>query len=125
MPVLIKYKTKKQNIKTQIQLGINRLKSLINVLIFYFSQCLFHKTFPFYHKLAAVLVSLVAIGYLVVQGKEILSPLIFSCLFSIFFYPWLLFWKTNRISAVDWLQSFPYLLLVALIGAIVYLVGVQ
>ena len=46
-----------------------------------------YKTYPFYHKLAAVLVILIAIGYLVIQGKELLSPLIFSCLFSILLLP--------------------------------------
>ncbi len=45
------------------------------------------KSLPFYHKLASVLVSLVVIGYLVIEGKEILSPLIFSCLFSILLLP--------------------------------------
>ena len=48
------------------------------------------KTFtklPFYIKLAAVLFSLFAIGYLVILAKEILSPLIFSRLFSILLLP--------------------------------------
>ena len=45
-----------------------------------------YKSFPFYHKLAAVLVSLIAIGYLVIQGKELLSPLIFSCLFLMSYF---------------------------------------
>ena len=45
------------------------------------------KTLPFYHKLASVLISLIAIGYLVIQGKYLLSPLIFSCLFSILLLP--------------------------------------
>ena len=45
------------------------------------------KKLPFYQKLASVLVSLIAIGYLVIQGKEILSSLIFSCLLSILILP--------------------------------------
>lgn len=38
---------------------------------------------PFYLKLAAVLISLIAIGYLAVLGKEFLIPLLFSFLFAI------------------------------------------
>lgn len=42
---------------------------------------------PFYFKLMCVSVSLLVIGYLAVIAKEILSPLIFSCLFSILLLP--------------------------------------
>jgi putative permease len=42
---------------------------------------------PFYVKTMCVLVSLIAFGYLVIVAKEILSPLIFSCLFSILLLP--------------------------------------
>ncbi len=42
---------------------------------------------PFYIKLACVLFSLIALVYIVRVGKEILSPMIFSCLFSILLLP--------------------------------------
>ena len=42
---------------------------------------------PFYVKTMCVLVSLLAFGYLVIIAKDILSPLIFSCLFSILLLP--------------------------------------
>jgi hypothetical protein len=42
---------------------------------------------PFYTKFAQVLVGLIAVGYLAILGKEIVSPLIFSCLFSILLLP--------------------------------------
>ena len=42
---------------------------------------------PFYHKLASVLVILIALGYLVILSKDLLSPVIFSCLFSILLLP--------------------------------------
>jgi predicted PurR-regulated permease PerM len=45
------------------------------------------KGLPFYIKLAAVLFSLIAMVYIVIVAKEILSPLIFSCLFSILLLP--------------------------------------
>lgn len=45
------------------------------------------KGLPFYIKLACVLFSLIALCYIVVIAKEILAPLIFSCLFSILLLP--------------------------------------
>ena len=83
------------------------------------------RSLPFYHKLAAVLISILAIGYLVMAGKELLSPLLFSCLFSILLLP-----------IARWLQvtcKFPasvaamvaVLLMVSVIGCILYLVGAQ
>ncbi|WP_017259394.1 AI-2E family transporter [Pedobacter arcticus] len=42
---------------------------------------------PFYLKLACVLFSLIALSYIMIVGKEILSPLIFSCIFSILLLP--------------------------------------
>lgn len=42
---------------------------------------------PFYTKLAMVLISLIALCYLSVLGKKILSPLLFSLLFSILLLP--------------------------------------
>ncbi|HEY2647577.1 MAG TPA: AI-2E family transporter [Puia sp.] len=84
-----------------------------------------NKSFPFYHKLAAVLVSLVAVGYLVVQGKELLSPLIFSCLFSILLLP-LAAIMENKFHFRRGLASIlSVLLLLLLVAGIVYMVGVQ
>jgi predicted PurR-regulated permease PerM len=83
------------------------------------------KTLPFYHKLASVLVSLIAIGYLVIQGKSLLSPLIFSCLFSILLLPLASFLE-KRLSMRRGLASFTaVLLLLAGVSLIVYFVGVQ
>lgn len=86
------------------------------------------KTFsnlPFYIKLACVLFSLFAIGYLVIIGKEILSPLIFSCLFSILLLPVCQFFefklKLPR-SAAAMLSVF---LLLFVVGAIIYVIGTQ
>ncbi|MEO8795926.1 MAG: AI-2E family transporter [Daejeonella sp.] len=46
-----------------------------------------YSTLPFYLKLACILFSLIAIVYIVVIAKDILSPVIFSCLFSILLLP--------------------------------------
>lgn len=42
---------------------------------------------PFYVKLMCVSVSLLVLGYLTIIAKDVLSPLIFSCLFSILLLP--------------------------------------
>jgi len=83
------------------------------------------KTLPFYHKLASVLVSLVVIGYLVILGKSLLSPLIFSCLFSILLLPLASFLE-NRLHLRRGLASLlAVLLLLVFVSTIVYVVGVQ
>jgi predicted PurR-regulated permease PerM len=83
------------------------------------------KSLPFYHKLASVLVSLVIIGYLVIQGKEILSPLIFSAIFSILLLPLASFLEGKlgfRRSLAAFVSVF---LLLAIISGIIYLVALQ
>src|SRR5664279_2713665 len=84
-----------------------------------------YKTFPFYHKLAAVLVSLVAIGYLVIQGKQILSPLIFSCLFSILLLPLASFMERKFGFRRGLASILAVLTLLAFVSLIIYLVGTQ
>ena len=66
------------------------------------------KTLPFYHKLASVLFSLIAIGYLVIQGKSLLSPLIFSCLFSILLLPLAGLLEKNSGSGGVWPRCWPF-----------------
>jgi putative permease len=84
-----------------------------------------YKTFPFYHKLAAVLVSLVTIGYLVIQGKELLSPLIFSCLFSILLLPLASYMEKKFRFRRGLASILSVLLLLAVVATIIYIVGVQ
>lgn len=64
---------------------------LVNIPgIIYDIYCMDLKNFtrlPFYIKLACVLFSLFALGALVILAKEILSPLIFSCLFAMLLMP--------------------------------------
>ncbi len=80
---------------------------------------------PFYQKLASVLISLIAIGYLVIQGKQILSPLIFSCLFSILLLP-LSSSMERRFGFRRGLASIlSILILLAFISIIIYFVGMQ
>jgi putative permease len=83
------------------------------------------KTLPFYHKLASVLISLIAIGYLVIQGKSLLSPLIFSCLFSILLLPVAAFLEKRFRLRRGMASLLAVLLLLAFVSAIVYIVVVQ
>jgi predicted PurR-regulated permease PerM len=80
---------------------------------------------PFYHKLASVLVSLIALGYLVILSKDLLSPVIFSCLFSILLLP-LAGFLENRFRLPRGAASMlAVLLLLAGISLIVYVIGSQ
>ncbi len=86
------------------------------------------KTFtnlPFYIKLACVLFSLFAIGYLVIIAKEILSPLIFSCLFSILLLPVAQFFEFRLRLPRSAASMLSVLLLLAFVGAIIYVIGSQ
>lgn len=80
---------------------------------------------PFYIKLAAVLFSLFAIGYLVILAKDILSPLIFSCLFSILLLPVAQFFEFKLRLPRSAASMISVLLLLSLIGALIYVIGSQ
>jgi putative permease len=83
------------------------------------------KSLPFYHKLASVLVSLLAIGFLVIQGKQLLSPLIFSCLFSILLLPLASFMEKKFRFRRGLASILSVLMLLAAVSTIIYIVGVQ
>jgi putative permease len=80
---------------------------------------------PFYFKLAMVLFSIIALGYLSIAGKEILSPLLFGLLFSILLLPVARFFehkfKWHRNAAC----GLAVILLVAVISGIVFLISSQ
>ena len=79
--------------------------------------------FPFYVKLACVLISLFAIGALLVIGKEILSPLIFSCLFSILLLPIAAFFEKRLRFPRSAASMIAVLLFLSLIGIFIYVIG--
>ncbi len=86
------------------------------------------KTFtnlPFYIKLACVLFSLIAIGYLVIIAKEILSPIIFSCLFSILLLPVAQFFEFKLRFSRSAAAMVSVILLLIFIGAVIYVIGSQ
>lgn len=80
---------------------------------------------PFYTKLAMVLISLIALGYLAINGKEILSPLIFAMLFSIMLLPLAKFFENKCHLPRGASCGISVILLIAIVGGIIYLVGSQ
>ncbi|GAB3931536.1 AI-2E family transporter [Mucilaginibacter myungsuensis] len=80
---------------------------------------------PFYERLTFILVGMIALGWLVVAGKEILDPMLFGFLFAILLLPISDFFE-RRLKFPRSLAAFvSILLMVAFIGGIVYLVSTQ
>ena len=80
---------------------------------------------PFYVKFACVLFCVIALGYLAILGKELLSPLFFAGLFSILLLP-LADWLERKVYLSRGIASLlSVLLLLSLISAIFYVVGDQ
>lgn len=80
---------------------------------------------PFYTKLAMVLVSIIAIGYLAILGKQLLAPLIFAILFSILLLPLARFFEHKVRMSRSGAAFISVLVFVACIALILYLVGAQ
>lgn len=86
------------------------------------------KTFtrlPFYIKLACVLFSLFALGTLVILSRDILSPLIFSCLFAILLMPVARFFEKRIRLPRGAAAMIAVLLLLSLITLVIYVIGSQ
>jgi predicted PurR-regulated permease PerM len=80
---------------------------------------------PFYERLSLVLIGLLSLGYIIVQGKEVLDPLIFGFLFAILLLPIANFLE-RRIRLPRALASlFSIILLLVFLGGVIYLVGSQ
>ncbi|MCT4214837.1 AI-2E family transporter [Elizabethkingia anophelis] len=82
-------------------------------------------SWPFYLKLASVLISIMILGYLAIQGQDLIIPMVIGLLFAILLVPVCNFLEKklrfNRsISAIV-----VSVLGLALIGFILYLIGVQ
>ena len=80
---------------------------------------------PFYEKLSLVLVGLIALGYLVIEGKELLDPLIFGFLFAILLLPVSNFFERRLRLPRSMSSLLSILLLVGFVFGIGYLVGSQ
>src|SRR4051812_22631180 len=80
---------------------------------------------PFYTRLAMILVSLIALGFIAIVGKEILSPLLFSFLFSIALLPLAGFFETKLKLPRSAASGLSVILLLLFISLILYFVGSQ
>jgi predicted PurR-regulated permease PerM len=80
---------------------------------------------PFYFKLAMVLIAIIALGYLSILGKEVLSPLLFGLLFSILLLPLSGFLERKLKLRRSASSALSVLVLLAFITAILSLVGSQ
>src|SRR3954454_16673678 len=80
---------------------------------------------PFYTKLAMILISLVILGYIFILGKRILSPLLFSFLFSIALLPLAGFFETRLKLPRNAASGLSVILLISFISLILYFVGSQ
>lgn len=84
-----------------------------------------YKSLPFYHKLAMVLISLIALGWLVILAKDLLSPVIFSCLFSILLLPLASFLERRLRLPRGLASMLAVLILLAIVSLLIYVVGTQ
>jgi putative permease len=80
---------------------------------------------PFYEKLSLVLVGLIALGFLVILGKEILDPLIFGLLFAILLLPVSNFLEKKFRFPRSMSAFSAIVMLILFIAGIIYLVGSQ
>lgn len=80
---------------------------------------------PFYTKLAMILISLIALGYIFILGKKILSPLLFSFLFAIVLLPLANFFETKLRLPRSAASGLSVILLLAFISLVLYFVGSQ
>jgi predicted PurR-regulated permease PerM len=80
---------------------------------------------PFYERLALTLIGFMALGYLIIVGKDILDPLIFGFIFAILLLPVSNFLEKKLRLPRSMSSLASILLMVALVGGILYLVGSQ
>jgi predicted PurR-regulated permease PerM len=80
---------------------------------------------PFYERLSLVLIGLLSLGYIVIQGKEVLDPLIFGFLFAILLFPIANFFEKKLRLPRSLASLVSIILLIAAIGFVLYLVGSQ
>jgi predicted PurR-regulated permease PerM len=80
---------------------------------------------PFYERLSLVLIGLLSLGYIIIQGKEVLDPLIFGFLFAILLFPIATFLEKKLRLPRAIACLFSIILLIAFIGVILYMVGSQ
>lgn len=82
-------------------------------------------SWPFYLKLASVLISIMILGYLAIQGQDLIIPMIMGLLFAILLVPVCNFLE-NKLRFNRSISAIVVSVLgLALIGFILYLIGIQ
>jgi predicted PurR-regulated permease PerM len=82
-------------------------------------------THPFYEKLSLVLIGFIAMGYLIIQAKDVLDPMMFGFLFAILLLPICNFFEKKCRLPRSISSVLSILLLIGFIFGIGYLVGSQ
>lgn len=80
---------------------------------------------PFYERLSLVLIGMIALGFLITEGKEVLDPMMFGFLFAILLLPIANFLERKCRLPRSASSFAAIVLLVLFITGIVYLVGSQ
>src|SRR6185312_596782 len=80
---------------------------------------------PFYERLALVLVGLIALGYLVILGKDFMDPLVFGFLFAILLLPIANFFEKRLRFPRGAAGASAVVALIAVLYGVMYLVGSQ
>lgn len=80
---------------------------------------------PFYTKLAMILVSIIAISFIGIVGKQILSPLLFAFLFAIVLLPLAHFFEKNLKLPRSAASGISVVLLVFFVSLVIYFVASQ
>lgn len=80
---------------------------------------------PFYERLSLVLIGIIALGFLIVEGKEFLDPMMFGFLFAILLLPVCNFFERRCKLPRSAASFLSIALLVSFIFGIAYLVGSQ
>ncbi|HEV8084931.1 MAG TPA: AI-2E family transporter [Chitinophagaceae bacterium] len=82
-------------------------------------------TQPFYFKLAMVLIAILALGYISILTKEVLSPLLFGLLFSILLLPLSVYFEKKLKFRRSASSALSVLLLIVALAAVLFLIGSQ
>lgn len=80
---------------------------------------------PFYERLSFILVGLIALGYLVILGKDFIDPLVFGFLFAVLLLPVADFFEKKARLPRGAAGFVAVLSLIAVVSGIIYLVGSQ
>lgn len=83
------------------------------------------KAIPIYTRWAQILFTILALGFLIVYGKEILCPLVFAMLFSLLLLPVSIFLENRFHFGRSTASMSAVLLMIGFITLILYLVGSQ